>query len=153
MKIINAKKAAKSIPTMATDNFALSFADILFNLFLQQWDVVKDWSMIPGYLFPARADHGLPGALFTVLGSKYQGLVAVIYHLGNFEVYLVNPDYSVSKTIGLVRPDELVKVIDQEIGHIDPSSLQTEQDHKVRKMIEDTIKMNTITPVLTINTK
>ena len=143
MKIINAKNAAKSIPTMATDNFALSFADILFNLFLQQWDVVKDWSMIPGYLFPVRADHGLPGALFTVLGSKYQGLVAVIYHLGNFEVYLVNPDYFVSKTIGLVRPDELVKVIDQEIGHIDPSSLQTEQDQKVRKMIEDTIKIKT----------
>ena len=143
MIIINAKNAAKSIPTMATDNFALSFADILFNLFLQQWDVVKDWSMIPGYLFPVRADHGLPGALFTVLGSKYQGLVAVIYHLGNFEVYLVNPDYSVSKTIGLVRPDELVKVIDQEIGHIDPSSLQTEQDQKVRKMIEDTIKIKT----------
>ena len=143
MKIINAKKAAKSIPTMATDNFALSFADILFNLFLQQWDVVKDWSMIPGYLFPVRADHGLPGALFTVLGSKYQGLMAVIYHLGNLEVYLVNPDYAVSKTIGLVRPDELVNVIDQEIGHIDPASLQTEQDQKVRKMIEDTIKIKT----------
>ena len=153
MQKINSKYAAKSIPTMATDTFALSFADIMFALFLQQWDVVKDWSIIPGYLFPVRADHGLPGVLFTVLGSKYQGLVAVIYHLGNFEVYLVNPDYSVSKTIGLVRPDELVKVIDQEIGHIDPSSLQTEQDHKVRKMIEDTIKMNTITPVLTINTK
>ena len=143
MKKINPKNAAKSIPTMATDNFALSFADILFNLFLQQWEVVKDWSMIPGYLFPVRADHGLPGALFTVLGSKYQGLMAVIYHLGNFEVYLVNPDYSVFKTIGLVGPDELVNVIDQEIGHIDPASLQTDEDQKVRKMIEDTIKMNT----------
>lgn len=142
MKIINAKNAAKSIPTMATDNFALSFADILFNLFLQQWDVVKDWSMIPGYLFPVRADHGLPGALFTVLGSKYQGLVAVIYHLGNFEVYLVNPDYSVSKTIGLVRPDELVKVIDQEIGHIDPNSLLSDTDKATRKIMEDTIKMH-----------
>lgn len=143
MKKINPKNAAKSIPTMATDNFALSFADILFNLFLQQWDVVKDWSMIPGYLFPVRADHGLPGALFTVLGSRYQGMMAVIYHLGSFEVYLVNPDYAVSKTIGLVRPDELVKVIDQEIGHVDPASLQTEQDQNLRKMIEDTIKMNT----------
>ena len=142
MKKINAKNAAKSIPTMATDNFALSFADILFNLFLQQWDVVKDWSMIPGYLFPVRADHGLPGALFTVLGSKYQGLVAVIYHLGNFEVYLVNPDYAVSKTIGLVRPDELVKVIDQEIGHIDPNSLLSDTDKATRKIMEDTIKMH-----------
>ena len=46
MKTISARNAAKSIPTMATDNFALSFADILFNLFLQRWDVVKDWSMI-----------------------------------------------------------------------------------------------------------
>ena len=143
MKKINEKKAAKSIPTMATDNFALSFADILFNLFLQRWDVVKDWSMIPGYLFPVRADHGLPGALFTVLGSKYQGLMAVIYHLGNFEVYLVNPDYSVSKAVGLVRPDELVTVIDREIGHLDPASHQTEDERTMRKMIEDTIKINT----------
>ena len=142
MKKINPKNAAKSIPTMATDNFALSFADILFNLFLQQWNVVKDWSMIPGYLFPVRADHGLPGALFTVLGSKYQGLMAVIYHLGNLEVYLVNPDYAVSKTIGLVRPDELVQVIDNEIGHIDPNTRMTEEDIEVKKMIEDTIKMH-----------
>ena len=144
MKKINPKNAAKSIPTMATDNFALSFADILFNLFLLKWDDVKDWSMIPGYFFPVRADHGLPGVLFTVQGSKYTGLIAVIYHLGNFEVYLVNSYYSVAKAIGLVGPDELVRVIDQEIGHIDPTSLQTEEDRNVRKMIEDTIKMNTI---------
>ena len=144
MKKISDKNAAKSIPTMATDNFALSFADILFNMFLLKWDDVKDWSMIPGYFFPVRADHGLPGVLFTVQGSKYTGLIAVIYHLGNFEVYLVNSDYSVSKAIGLAGPDELVRVIDQEIGHIDPTSLQTEEDRNVRKMIEDTIKMNTI---------
>jgi hypothetical protein len=144
MKKINPKNAAKSIPVMATDNFALSLASILFNMFLLKWDDVKDWSMIPGYFFPVRADHGLPGVLFTVQGSKYTGLIAVIYHLGNFEVYLVNSDYSVSKAIGLVGPDELVRVIDQEIGHIDPASLQTEEDRNVRKMIEDTIKMNTI---------
>ena len=143
MKKINAKHAAKSIPTMATDNFALSFADILFALFLKQWDVVKDWSMIPGYLFPIREDHGLPGALFTVLGSKYQGLIAVIYHLGEFEVYLVDGNYNVTKNVGMVRPDELVQVIDNEIGHLDPSTLMTEEDIEVKKMIEDTIKMHT----------
>ena len=52
--------------------------------------------------------------------------------------------HPVSKTIGLVGPDELVKVIDREIGHIDPTSLQTDEDRNVRKMIEETIMMNTV---------
>lgn len=142
MRKISSKHAAKSIPVMATDNFALSLAVILFNMFLLKWDDVKDWSMIPGYFFPVRADHGLPGVLFTVQGSKYTGLIAVIYHLGNFEVYLVDSNYNVTKTVGMVVSDELVQVIDNEIGHIDPNTRMTEEDIEVKKMIEDTIKMH-----------
>lgn len=141
MKKINTSKAAKSISGISNDSFAIIVAEAIFDLFLQQWDVVKNWCVIPGGFFPVRADHNLPGALFAVKGGWYDGLVAVIYHLGQFELYLVNEDMSVSKVIGLAIPDEVVKVLDKEIGHLDRLSQMTEEERTNRSILLDTIKM------------
>ena len=68
-------------------------------------------------------------------------MVAVIYHVGTFELYLINEDMEVSKVIGLARPDEVVKVIDKEIGHLDRLSQMTEQEKSNRMILLDTLKM------------
>lgn len=141
MKKINGSHAAKRISGFSHDSLAIMVAEAIFDLLLQQWDVVKNWCIIPGGFFSVRADHNLPGAIFAVKGGWYDGMVAVIYHLGTFELYLVNEDMEVSKVIGLARPDEVVKVIDKEIGHLDRLCQMTEQEKSNRMILLDTLKM------------
>lgn len=98
----------------------------IYSILLSQTTVLMSW----GFESPVVIKLGLR---FRVSGFKHRGVVEIRYNEGAdlFDIYLIENDNLIKKSIAGIYFDQLVEVIDEHVEHVDNYNERVNQEYNI----------------------